>query len=153
MLFIYMIYKKPTPPKSGVFLFNKIVGGNNDMKRGLFILAHGSKAKEADEILEDLMVKLQGKMDTKFDELGWGSLQISTPSVEEGLETLAKKDVTEIVIVPMFIFQGNHVKYDIPEVLDKLKEKYSHINFIMGKHIGADDRIVDILQSRALEAL
>ncbi|WP_026477228.1 sirohydrochlorin chelatase [Alkaliphilus transvaalensis] len=123
------------------------------MKRGLFVLAHGSKAKEADEILVQLMEKLQKNLDQQFHELGWGSLQISRPTVAEGLETLAQKNVTEIVIVPMFIFQGNHVKYDIPEVLTELKDKYPHINFIMGDHIGADDRMVDILQSRALEAL
>ncbi|MBM7614713.1 sirohydrochlorin chelatase [Alkaliphilus hydrothermalis] len=123
------------------------------MKRGLFILAHGSQAKEADMILAELMEKLQKKMDKNFDELGWGSLQISKPSVDEGLEALAATGVTEIVIVPMFIFKGNHVKYDIPEVLEGIKGKYPNISFTMGKHIGADDRIVDILQSRAVEAL
>jgi len=122
------------------------------MKKALFVLAHGSKALEADNILEAIAEKVKLKAAGEFSYIGYGSLQISKPSFEEGIEELINMGVKEIVIVPMFIFIGNHVKYDIPEVLDVLKEKYSEVCFTMGKPIGADDRLVDIIMSRAIEA-
>lgn len=122
------------------------------MDKALFVLAHGSKAPEADSILEAVVEKVRVKAEEEFSYVGYGSLQISKPSFEEGIEELINKGVKEIVIVPMFIFIGNHVKYDIPELLDMLKEKYSGVSFIMGNPIGADDKLVEIIMSRAIEA-
>ncbi|WP_170834752.1 sirohydrochlorin chelatase [Natronincola peptidivorans] len=123
------------------------------MKKALFVLAHGSKAKEADETVEAIVEMLKAKDIEEFPFIGYGSLQISTPSFEEGIEDLVKKGVEEIVIVPMFLFKGNHIKLDIPEELEKLEKKYPQIRFVMGKHIGADSRIADIVEERGKEAL
>ncbi|SDJ80396.1 sirohydrochlorin chelatase [Natronincola ferrireducens] len=123
------------------------------MKRGLFVLAHGSKAKEADDILKEIIAMLEERNKEEFPLLGFGSLQISKPSFHEGIDELVNKGAEEIVIVPMFLFQGNHIKYDIPEELDQVKEKYPAIKFIMAKHIGADRRVAEIVKERGKEAL
>ena len=122
------------------------------MNKALFILAHGSKAKEADTILEAIVEKVREKAND-FSFVGYGSLQISKPSFEEGIDELIKKGVSEIIIVPMFIFIGNHVKFDIPEVLNDLKNKYPEVCFTMGDPIGADDKLVEILIARANKAV
>ncbi len=121
------------------------------MKKALFVLAHGSQAKEADEILEAIVAKVRARQED-FCCVGYGSLQISKPSFEEGIEELINSGAKEIVIVPMFIFIGNHVKFDIPELLQALKEKHSEVSFIMGEPIGADDKLVDIILSRGIAA-
>lgn len=90
---------------------------------------------------------------TDFDLVGMGSLQISKPSFEEGIEELIEAGAKKIVIVPMFIFKGNHVKYDIPEELEKLKERYPDVELIMAQHIGADARLAAIIDERAKEAM
>lgn len=122
------------------------------MDKALFILAHGSQSKEADSILEEIVEKTRAKAQKDFCCVGYGSLQISRPSFEEGIEELINMGIKEIVIVPMFIFLGNHVKYDIPELLNNLKEKHTGVNFIMGEHIGADDKLVEIILSRGVSA-
>ncbi len=121
------------------------------MKKALFVLAHGSQAKEADVILEAIVEKVRARQ-VDFCCVGYGSLQISKPSFEEGIEALINSGAKEIVIVPMFIFIGNHVKFDIPELLQALKEKHPEVSFIMGEPIGADDRLVDIILSRGIAA-
>ncbi|SNS46350.1 CbiX protein [Anaerovirgula multivorans] len=123
------------------------------MKKALFVLAHGSKAKEADEILISIVEMLKKRDVQEFPLLGYGSLQISTPSFEEGIDALVEEGAEEIVIVPMFLFQGNHIKHDIPVELQVIKEKHPKIEFIMGKHIGADRRIADIVEERGKEAV
>lgn len=123
------------------------------MKRGLFVLAHGSRAKEADEILEKVVDMIKSKPLEEFDAVGYGSMELSEPSFEEGIDQLVKEGVEEIIITPMFLFKGNHIKKDIPEDLEKIKEKHPNIKFIMGEHIGADRRIADIVIERGREAL
>lgn len=121
------------------------------MKKGLFILGHGSQALEANEIFVNI-VKMVISI-TEFETVGMGSLQISNPSFDEGIAEMVKTGIDKIVIVPMFIFKGNHVKYDIPDELQKLKEKYPQVEFIMADHIGADARLAEIIEERAKEAI
>lgn len=121
------------------------------MKSALFILGHGSQAQEADEIFFQIVEQV--KKISSFELIGMGSLQISEPTFEEGIAVLIEQGAEKIVIVPMFIFLGNHVKFDIPEELEKLREKYPHIDFVMAKHIGADARIAAIIDDRAKEAI
>ena len=121
------------------------------MKKALFVLGHGSQAQEADEIFFQIVEQV--KKISHFELIGMGSLQISKPSFEEGIEVLIQQGAEKIVIVPMFIFLGNHVKFDIPEKLEELKEKYPKIDFVMANHIGADSRIAAIIDERAKEAL
>lgn len=121
------------------------------MKRALFVLGHGSQAEEADVIFSTIVEMVMNI--TEFEMVGMGSLQISKPSFEEGILELIHNGAEEIVIVPMFIFKGNHVKYDIPEALNQLKEKYPKVSFLMARHIGADGRIAAIIEERAKEAI
>lgn len=121
------------------------------MKNALFVLGHGSQSQEADEIFFQIVEQV--KKISKFEFIGMGSLQISKPSFEEGIEALIQQGAERIVIVPMFIFLGNHVKFDIPEQLEQLKEKYPKVEFIMAGHIGADPRIAAIIDERAKEAI
>ncbi|WZL71779.1 CbiX/SirB N-terminal domain-containing protein [Clostridiaceae bacterium 35-E11] len=121
------------------------------MKKALFVLGHGSQAQEADQIFTQIVEMV--KNISSFEMVGMGSLQISKPSFEEGIVELIDKGAEQIVIVPMFIFKGNHVKYDIPEALNQLKEQYPHVEFIMAKHIGADERIAMIIEERGKEAM
>jgi len=123
------------------------------MRKGLFILAHGSRAKEADEILEKIVSMIKGDTIEEFPVIGYGSMEFSEPSFEEGIDELVKVGVQEIVIVPMFLFKGNHIQKDIPEDLGKIKEKYPEIKFVMGEHIGADRRIADIVIERGRQAI
>ncbi|MFT9493686.1 sirohydrochlorin chelatase [Anaerosolibacter sp.] len=121
------------------------------MKKALFVLGHGSQAAEADSIFEQIVEMVKGL--TSFELVGMGSLQISKPRFEEGIAALIEKGAEQVIIVPMFIFKGNHVKFDIPEKLVELKEQYPNVTFTMANHIGADERIAMIIEERAKEAV
>lgn len=123
------------------------------MKKGLLILVHGSKSKEADVMTQELVKKLQEKERTAFLEIGYGALQISSPTAEEGIRDLIEKGMEEIIVVPMFLFEGVHIKSDVPALMESIKDKYPQVKIKLGKHIGADNRLVDIIHERALETL
>lgn len=121
------------------------------MKRGLLVLGHGSKAAEADAIFADIVAHV--RQISAFEHVAMGSLQLSRPTFAEGVQTLLEQGVEEMVIMPMFIFHGNHVKYDIPEELDALRRQHPAVRFIMTGPIGADPRLADIIEERAQAVL
>ena len=80
-----------------------------------------------------------------------------TPTVNEAIDTVAKKGVSKIVLVPAFLAPGVHTTEDIPELIGvKEKEpqlKAKGIELVYGEPLGSDERIADILEEKAFKAL
>ena len=123
------------------------------MKRGLFILAHGSRSPEAKKQLETVVGNIEKKGEARFQYIESGAMELSKPSFPEGIQNLVDKGAEEIVIVPLFLFFGNHIKKDIPRILEDIKGKHPEVKFTLTKPIGEDPRIVDILIEKGNQAL
>jgi sirohydrochlorin cobaltochelatase len=123
------------------------------MKRGLFILAHGSRSPEAKKQLENVVESIEKKGEAQFQFIESGAMELSKPSFPEGIQRLIDKGAEEIVIVPLFLFFGNHIKKDIPRILEDIKTKHPEVKFTLTSPIGEDPRIVDILIEKGNQAL
>ncbi len=62
------------------------------------------------------------------------------------------KGCERIVIIPFFLFSGNHVTRDIPRIIAEEKVKYPKVNFIFTRNLGEDARITDIVLDMVKEA-
>lgn len=113
---------------------------------GILILAHGSKRKETEKILNSLVDKVKGK--TGEDLVVPSYLQFSDQNLEKAVESLVNKGVKYIRIVPVFLFDGVHVTEDIPGELNDIRSKFPGVEIKMGRHIGDDDKLVDIIVDR-----
>ena len=79
------------------------------------------------------------------------------PTIPEAIESIAKKGVTKIVLVPAFLAPGVHTTQEIPEMIG-LKEKEPSlmergIKLVYGEPLGSDERIAEIIEEKALKAL
>lgn len=116
---------------------------------GILILGHGSRAETANQMLFEIcdMVKKQGD----FDLILPAFLQLSEPSFEEGIEKLRELGATKIVVMPYFLYYGVHLSEDIPNELDKIKEKYREVEIVLARHLDKDQRLADIVIDRIRE--
>lgn len=121
------------------------------MKKGLIILGHGSKAPEATETLASVTAMVREKVDYDYDRVEYASLQLSKPTLDEVVQTLVTGGMDEIRVVPFLIATGVHVKTDIPEELAALKEKYPGVEMKLGRPLGADPRLAEIVVDRVKE--
>jgi sirohydrochlorin ferrochelatase len=53
--------------------------------------------------------------------------------------------------MPYFLHKGAHIKRDVISDVDAALEKYRFKNAFMTKHLGVDEKLVDILVERAKE--
>ena len=118
---------------------------------GILILAHGSKRPETEKILNSLIEKVKSKVEEQLVLPAY--LQFQEQNLEKGIDMLVEKGAKKIVIIPMFIFDGVHVTEDIPKELDDIRIKYPEIEISMGRHIGDDDKLADILIDRIKSAV
>ena len=120
------------------------------MKKALLIVGHGSKLKDGLETFDKIVELVREISDCHTVEGAY--MEFAKPSMEEQIEYLASLHTEEITVVPYFLFEGIHVKRDIPEIIKKMSEKYNNIKFKLAKSIGAEAAVADILLKRADDA-
>jgi precorrin-8X/cobalt-precorrin-8 methylmutase len=122
---------------------------------GLILIGHGSKLPHNRENLEKLADILRKRSTFKIVEIAF--MIRNTPNITEAIDTLAKKNIRKIVLVPAFLAPGVHTTQEIPELIGvKEKEpmlKARGIELVYGEPLGSDERIAEILEEKALKAL
>ena len=118
-------------------------------KKGIIVLAHGSRAERADNVLSSLVDKFSSEVDYEYVERA--AMELTEPTLADKVEDLAGRGVEKIIVLPLFLFPGIHVQEDIPAMMEKLEENYPKIEFKLGEIVGDDDRLVDILKDRLRE--
>lgn len=104
------------------------------MKKGVLILGHGSRRQDANEGLKQLAAMVQANLGMQVVP---AYFQFARPSLDEGVASFVNDGVKEIIIVPSLLFPGIHLKEDIPEALEKLKQQYgSEVCFHLTPPIG-----------------
>lgn len=114
----------------------------------VIILAHGSRADEANACVHDIvrMVDSRGEFDV-VEPAFMGHCQ---PDLESAVKKVVQRGIDKVVLMPLFLYRGIHVQEDIPEDIKRLQAKYG-IEMAFANHLGADQRIADIVVDRIRE--
>lgn len=116
---------------------------------GAVILAHGSRVPETLRTLEDIAYQVRTAGSWLIEP---AALQFNEPDLEQAVDRLVARGATRIVVLPMFLFGGNHVLRDIPQVVQDVAAKHVGVSVSLGRHVGADHRLSAILVERLREA-
>ncbi|MDT3699430.1 MAG: CbiX/SirB N-terminal domain-containing protein [Thermincola sp.] len=119
------------------------------MKMAVIVLGHGSKAPQALETLNKYGEMVKAKSRCEIVEVA--SLQFNKPDLPEALDRVIEHGAKKIVIVPFFLYNGVHMQEDIPAVIRQEKDKFPDVDIVLANHLGADQRLVDIVLDRIKE--
>lgn len=119
--------------------------------KAILILAHGSREKQTLDTLEIITDMTKVQLPNVMIETAY--MEFCEVNLEKGLDILVSKGATEIVVVPYFLFEGIHIREDIPGEIKEYLKVHPGVTVTMGKTLGADPRLADILADRIREAL
>ena len=117
--------------------------------KGVLAVAHGSRAKETEASLEAVLSMVKSKLPETVIECAF--MEFSDRTVEKGVFSLISRGVTEISVVPYFLFMGVHLKEDIPNMVAGCIADHPGVRLTMGDPLGVDERLADILVDRILK--
>ncbi len=118
---------------------------------GIIILGHGSRVKKTNATIARVVKDIKAKTGIKIIQPSY--LQLTGPDLAASVKKAVEKDAKKIVIVPFFLFTGNHVGRDIPREIKKLAGLYPGVKFIYSKNIGDDPAVSDIVLGCINQAL
>ena len=119
--------------------------------KGVLIVGHGSRQKSTEQILEAVVEKARLSLPETPFEVAY--MEFGEQDIPKGLSALACRGADEIAVVPYFLYDGMHIRKDIPEALDEFKAANKDIKITMGRPFGFDERLASILTDRIKEIL
>ena len=113
----------------------------------VLIIGHGSKDPNAQMSLNYVVDGLK----TRYRNISRCWLEIEQPDIFEGIKTCERNNPKILVIVFYFLHEGAHVKTDINNDLLPALEKSNIKNVYITKHLGTDEKMIDLIIERAKE--
>lgn len=119
------------------------------MSSALIILGHGSRNPAATRQFNDLVDQVRAGRDGMVLP---AFMELAEPSLDDAVGQAVAAGADAIVVQPCFLFDGMHVRRDVPEMLSGFAVGHPDVAFSFGRPIGPDSRVAEILIERAGEA-
>mgnify|MGYP000609030077 FL=1 len=118
------------------------------MKTALILFAHGARDPEWANPMRRVQAAVRSRQPGVPIELAF--LEFMTPTLPECIAGLLADGVGKIVVMPMFIARGGHLKRDVPEMLAALRAEHPDVEFVLGDAIGEHETVVQAMAAAAL---
>lgn len=116
------------------------------LHRPLLMIGHGTRDEVGRQTFLDFA--------TAYQELDKSRLvvpcflELTTPTIEEGVELCVQQGYTDLSVLPILLFAARHNKFDVTNELDKARSRYPQVKFHYGRHFGITPGIIELWRSR-----
>jgi len=113
----------------------------------IMLIGHGSSDKSARQAL----LYVADALRPFFRNVHFSFLELEHPSIAEGIELALLESPDTLILIPYFLHRGIHIKRDLVLDIKACLENSGFGNAYLGRHLGVDNRIVDLMLERAKE--
>lgn len=114
----------------------------------VLLIGHGSSDRDA----HDAFVHNAEALRPRYRNVHHCFLELDHPSIEEGIMKAVEKKPQALLMMPYFLHKGAHIKRDVVNDVSAALEKARFKDAHMARHLGVDDKLVNLIVERAKEA-
>jgi sirohydrochlorin ferrochelatase len=119
--------------------------------RAVILLGHGSRVPEAGRDMERIAEEMRRRSNEAVVEICYMS-QLG-PHFPEAFGKCMQRGATEVIVIPYFLHLGQHMRADIPAILQEEAQKFPNVRVVLGKNLGFDLTLVNLVEKRVRESL
>lgn len=120
------------------------------MTTGIVLLAHGSRDPGWSAPFERLAGRVRDRRGAAGVAVAY--LEIAPPTLDEAVASLVAAGAAEIVVVPLFLAPGGHVRRDLPQMIDAVRARYPGVTVRVLPTIGEAEALLDALAAWIVDA-
>jgi sirohydrochlorin cobaltochelatase len=113
------------------------------MSRALILFAHGARDPEWARPLQRLAEAVRA-LDTATPVLT-AFLELMEPGLVAAAEQAIQGGALTLVVVPVFLAQGGHVRRDVPKMLDEIRAQHPHVQIELRLAVGEAQAVIDAM--------
>ena len=121
---------------------------SDDAPRGILLFAHGSRDARWREPVEAVARRVAER--DPAAQVACAYLELVEPDLPTAAAQMVQNGATSIRVVPLFLGIGKHVREDLPRLLAELRQANPKVNFTLGKAVGEEPALIDLLAQIAL---
>ena len=91
--------------------------------KSLLIVAHGSRRKESNDEIFELTEKIKAKLGESFGHVSCAFLEISSPSISEGIDHLYEQAINGVGVMPAKGGMSNLTDNEVKAAVDYIIEQ------------------------------
>jgi precorrin-8X/cobalt-precorrin-8 methylmutase len=113
---------------------------------GILIVSHGSPRTEANERFGALAGRIAARLGA--ENVLPAFFSIARPSISDRVAELAARGVTRIVLLPYFLYAGQHATHDIPALVEQCRRQFPAIALEVLPTLEGDPALEDAVVER-----
>jgi sirohydrochlorin cobaltochelatase len=117
-------------------------------RTALILFAHGARDPRWAEPLQRVCAAVREQDPAMRVELAF--LEFMQPDLRACAELLVAEHFERILVMPMFIASGGHLKRDVPLLLEELRKSHPRTGFEVAAAIGEAESVVQAMARHAL---
>ena len=118
--------------------------------KALLLIAHGSRRASSNEEVVRLAEHVSSLDGDNFDIVEPAFLEIAEPDIVAGVARCVERGATRVTVIPYFLSAGRHVVEDIPDALNRARERFPDVPIESGPHLGAAEAMPGMVLAAAL---
>lgn len=113
---------------------------------GVVVVDHGSRRAESNQRHEDFVVEWKPRSGYTIVEPA--HMELAEPSIGTAFDLCVAAGATVVVVVPYFLWPGNHWDRDIPELATEAAGRHPRVPFLVTAPLGPHPLLMDIVDDR-----
>ena len=118
-----------------------------DKECDVLVIGHGSSDRRATEAF----IFTINSIKNSYRNVEHCFLELEGPTIQEGINSVIKKNPKIVLIMPYFLHKGIHIKHDVINEVKIALKSHSFTNILIADHIGVDDNMINLILRRANE--
>ena len=118
--------------------------------KAILLYGHGARNREWAEPFHRIRAAIKARDPKALVEPGF--LELMRPSFDEGVACLVDQGATLIVVVPIFMAAGSHVKKDLPQLAANAMDRHPGLVIELAAPVGEADSVLAAMADYALKA-
>ncbi|SRR5712691_6943005 len=115
----------------------------------VILFAHGAREPEWAQPFESI----RDRLCAAGTPVELAFLEFMSPSLDEAAAGLADKGIETVIIVPLFLAQGSHLKRDLPLMVAKIRKRHPKTEFRVTSALGDSPEILAAITEWVLRAV
>jgi precorrin-8X/cobalt-precorrin-8 methylmutase len=128
------------------FLLQEVIMSVVGERLGVLIISHGSPRAEANQGFERLVARVASRL-VPADVLP-AFFSIVRPDIPDQVAEMVSRGVRRILLLPYFLYSGQHVTVDIPALLDQCRSRFPDVVLEVLPNLENDPVLEDLLVER-----
>ncbi len=120
------------------------------MKETILLVGHGSRDTNGNKEIEQFSEQWRAQHPDWNIEVCY--IEFADILLDEGFDNAAK-NASRVLVIPLILNAAGHVKMEIPEHLEKARQRHPDVEFIYGKNLGVSMSLLTAVKRQLLQVM